>query len=95
MSIEYQTKKRQHDNDLMETNEDQNSNLGNKSNDHEEKEPKFVYTPEEKKLLRKINITTVPFICAITFLQVSMTEKTGPFYCIYKTHHSPQKNSQK
>ena len=79
MSIENQIEKRQHDNDLMETNdEDQNSSLGNNNNDdHEQKELKFVYTLEEKKLLRKINITTVPFICAITFLQVSMTGGEG------------------
>ncbi|KAI9497363.1 major facilitator superfamily domain-containing protein [Zychaea mexicana] len=30
---------------------------------------KFVYTPDEKRLLRKINFATVPFICAIVFLQ--------------------------
>ena len=30
----------------------------------------FIYTPEEKKLLRKINLTTIPFIFAIVFLQV-------------------------
>ncbi|KAI9479530.1 major facilitator superfamily domain-containing protein [Zychaea mexicana] len=30
---------------------------------------RFVYTPEEEKLLRKINIMTVPYICVICFLQ--------------------------
>ncbi|KAI9497526.1 major facilitator superfamily domain-containing protein [Zychaea mexicana] len=30
---------------------------------------KFVYSPEEKKLVRKINFATVPFICAILFIQ--------------------------
>ncbi|KAI9276859.1 major facilitator superfamily domain-containing protein [Phascolomyces articulosus] len=35
----------------------------------EVKTPKFIYTQEEEKLVRKINFKTVPFICLITFLQ--------------------------
>ncbi|KAI9497361.1 major facilitator superfamily domain-containing protein [Zychaea mexicana] len=34
-----------------------------------EKKTEFVYSPEEKKLLRKINLVTVPFICVISFIQ--------------------------
>ncbi|KAG2226515.1 hypothetical protein INT45_014259, partial [Circinella minor] len=56
-----------------ETNdEDQNNNnnnRGNNKNDHETKTSKFIYSPEEKKLLRKINLTTIPFICTVAFLQ--------------------------
>ncbi|KAG2226514.1 hypothetical protein INT45_014258 [Circinella minor] len=66
--MESQTEKRQQENVFtLETNdEDQNINI----NDGEiKKESKFIYTPEEKRLLRKINLTTIPFICAITFLQ--------------------------
>ncbi|KAI7853656.1 major facilitator superfamily domain-containing protein [Circinella umbellata] len=33
-------------------------------------ETKSIYTPEEKKLVRKINFITVPFICFIAFLQM-------------------------
>ena len=31
---------------------------------------KFEYSPEEKKLLRRINYITIPFIFIIVFLQV-------------------------
>ncbi|KAG2226156.1 hypothetical protein INT45_003301, partial [Circinella minor] len=30
----------------------------------------FVYSPEEKKLLHKINWTTTPFICIVSFFQI-------------------------
>ena len=30
----------------------------------------FEYSVEERKVLKKINIATVPFICAILFIQV-------------------------
>ena len=38
--------------------------------DNTEKDTKFPYTVEEKKLLRKINTTTLPFIFMIILLQV-------------------------
>ena len=41
------------------------------SHESYEGECTIIYTPEEKKLVRKINFVTVPFICIIAFLQVS------------------------
>ncbi|KAI7853649.1 major facilitator superfamily domain-containing protein [Circinella umbellata] len=68
ISMESHTEKRQHGNDLiLETNDEDPTN--NNSDGEIKKQSKFIYTPEEKRLLRKINLTTVPFICAITFLQ--------------------------
>lgn len=31
---------------------------------------KFVYTPEERRVLRKINFATVPFVCVVLYIQV-------------------------
>ena len=42
----------------------------NSRKDEDDDDKNFIYTPEEKKLLRKINLTTIPFIFAIVFLQV-------------------------
>ncbi|KAI9276860.1 major facilitator superfamily domain-containing protein [Phascolomyces articulosus] len=39
------------------------------SNASDNSNKKFIYTPEEKKLLRKINFATIPFIFSIVFLQ--------------------------
>ena len=38
--------------------------------DDEKSANEFVYSLEEKRLLKKINWTTAPFICSIVFLQV-------------------------
>ena len=74
ISMESHTEKRQHGNDLiLETNDEDPTN--NNSDGGIKKQSKFIYTPEEKRLLRKINLTTIPFICAITFLQVSYLTK--------------------
>ncbi|KAI7853650.1 major facilitator superfamily domain-containing protein [Circinella umbellata] len=43
---------------------DNNNQIKNEDDDE-----KFIYTPEEKKLLKKINMTTIPFIFAVVFLQ--------------------------
>lgn len=51
------------------------ASMDSTSSDHDlEKQKKastkFVYTPEERRVLRKINFATVPFVCVVLYIQV-------------------------
>ncbi|KAJ8654655.1 hypothetical protein O0I10_009706 [Lichtheimia ornata] len=50
------------------------ASMDSTSSDHDlEKQKKastkFVYTPEERRVLRKINFATVPFVCVVLYIQ--------------------------
>lgn len=48
-----------------------------------QKDHHFVPSPEEKKLVRKLNWTFMPYVCLIVFIQVNSNRKIYNLYQWY------------